>query len=499
MFRSCDPADDSLPYTKLARTKLARGLLAGPQNALCAIGTCFQCADECGQRTCRPDLPPPQAMQASDAIVIGAGPAGAACALALAAEGVETLLLDADAAPGGNVWRKPRGADSGSGAWLRGRVAAAKHLHHRAGMEVLDIRGGKEVWALDAAGRGHVLRARAVVVATGAVERSVAVPGWELPGVFNLGGLQALAKGQGIVPDGPVLLAGAGPLLYLVANDLRAAGVRLAGIVDSSGLPTFEMLKAMWAAPGLAARALGFAFGLAKAGVPILRNAALSRIEGNGRVAHARVLQGTRERIFDASVVGLGYGLMPNTELVQVAGAALAFDAALGGWHAAVDGAGETSVADLYAIGEARGIRGVEAALCDAPETAAAIVARLGREVSGELQVAVRRAQIRRPLFVRAARAFGGWMRVPAIARDPDTLVCRCENVRRADLDAALALDLDAPAAIKMATRIGMGLCQGRVCAAGAGAALDPAAGPPRARFPVRPCPADAFFDPAPR
>ena len=239
-----------------------------------------------------------------------------------------------------------------------------------------------------------------------------------------------------------------------------------------------------------------------RAGVPILRNSAVTRIAGAGRVERitvARLDQAGRERDFDVSTVGLGYGLLPNTELVQVAGAELAFERALGGWHAAVDGAGETSIANLYAIGETRGIRGVEAALCDAPETAAAIVARLGRTVSPELQVAVRRAQIRRQLFERAARVFGAWMRVPAVSSDPATIVCRCEHVRRADLDAAVALDLDAPAAIKMATRIGMGLCQGRVCAAGigagAGGGVDVSAGPPRARFPVRPCPANAFFE----
>ena len=229
MFRPLDPADRDIA----SRSKLAAALLEGPQAGLCAIGHCFQCVDpQNGTRTCRIkgaafETPPPV-----DAIVIGAGPAGAACALALAAEGVETLLLDAEGAAGGNVWRKPRGADGGSGAWLRARVASAKHLHHRAGVEVLDIRDGKEVWALDGTGRGHVLRAAAIVVATGAIERNVAVPGWELPGTFNLGGLQALAKWQGIVPDGPVLLAGTGPLLYLVANDLRLAGVRLAGVVE---------------------------------------------------------------------------------------------------------------------------------------------------------------------------------------------------------------------------------------------------------------------------
>lgn len=499
LFRPLDSAAD--PDAEPAappHSRLAQALLRGPHPALCAIGHCFQCLDDEGKRTCRPqpaDKATTSPMPDCEAIVIGAGPAGAASALALAAEGVETLLLDADAAPGGNVWRKPRGPDQGSGAWLRSRVAAAKHLTHRAGIEVLDIRAGNEVWALDVAGRGHILKAKAIVLATGAIERNVAVPGWELPGVFNLGALQSLAKGQGIVPQGPTLLAGSGPLLYLVADEMRAAGVELVAVVDASGLPSLQVLRALLAAPGLLGRAAGFVLRLMRARVPILRKHALVRIDGagDGAVASATVASlddPARTRQFDVSVVGAGYGLMANIDLVQVAGAAVAYDAALGGWHARVDGVGETSVPDLYAIGETRGVRGVEAALCDAPETAAAIVARLGRTPSQEMVEAVRRARIRRASFEAAARALGAWMRVPAQSSMPETIVCRCEAVRRRDLDAARALDLDAPASIKMATRLGMGFCQGRVCADGTS---DPAAGPPRARFPVRPCPADAF------
>jgi NADPH-dependent 2,4-dienoyl-CoA reductase/sulfur reductase-like enzyme len=478
------------------RSPLAQALLRGPHPALCAIGHCFQCLDADGKRTCvSPHADAASsAMPTCEAIVIGAGPAGSACALALAAEGVETLLLDADAAPGGNVWRKPHGPDDrGSGAWLRGRIRAARHLAHRAGIEVLDIRAGHEVWALDAAGRGHILAAKAVVLATGAIERNVAIPGWELPGVFNLGALQALAKGQGVVPQGPTLLGGSGPLLYLVADELRASGVELVAVVDASGLPSLRVLSALASAPGLLGRAAGFVLRLMRARVPILRKHALVRVDGDKTVASAIVAaldDPARTRRFDVSVVGVGYGLMANIDLVQVAGAAVAFDAALGGWHARADGVGETSVPDLYAIGETRGVRGVEAALCDAPETAAAIVARLGRTPSQELLEAVRRARLRRASFEKAARALGAWMRVPRPATAPETVVCRCEAVRQRDLDAARALDLDAPAALKMATRLGMGFCQGRVCAAGTS---DPAAGPPRARFPIRPCPADAF------
>jgi NAD(P)H-nitrite reductase large subunit len=227
--------------------------------------------------------------------------------------------------------------------------------------------------------------------------------------------------------------------------------------------------------------------------VPILRGHAIARIDGDmaeKRVEVRPLGRDGRLRVFVAGAVGLGFGLRPNVELLQVGGAELAFDAAVGGWHARVDGGCETSVPGLYAIGETCGVRGVEAALCDATIAAAAIVERLGRDVSPELAAAVRAARERRTRFVRAAHALGGWARVPEGLADPETAICRCEQVVRRELDAATALDLNSPAAVKMATRIGMGLCQGRVCAENATRA---AAGPPRARFPVRPCPADAF------
>ncbi len=499
-------------------TVAAAMLADGSCRVLCAVGRCYQCVamidGEANRRTCRTpvkagmrvtsDASAPFVrfdrqrvpIDCGDVVVIGAGPAGAACALALAAEGVATTLLDDGDDAGGQVWRKPAGPDAGSGAWLRVRVAKAKHLDHRAGIEVLDLREGREVWALDGHGHGHILRPRAIVIASGAIERNVALPGWDLPGVLNLGGLQALAKGQGIVPGAPVLLAGSGPLLYLVADDLRAAGVAIAAVVDASDFPPLEVLARLAKAPGLATRALGFEWRLRRAGIPVLRGRKVSRIDASGAVRRVAVVPASgqgRTLSFDVGVVGLSFGLRPDIELAQVAGAALGHDPALGGWHAIVDGGCGTSIDGLYAIGEACGVRGVEAALCDATIAAEAIVGHLGRTPSPELGAAVRAARARRMKFERAARALGTWTRVPESGAQADTIVCRCENVARRDLDAALSLDLGSPAAIKMATRIGMGLCQGRVCASVVAAAHGMADGPPRARFPLRPCPADAF------
>ncbi|MBI3506644.1 MAG: FAD-dependent oxidoreductase [Proteobacteria bacterium] len=503
---------------RLGETVAAAILADGPGKILCAVGNCYQCVATidgvANRRTCRTKVRagmvvahgpaefharpavPRTPMPSSDVVVIGAGPAGAACALALDAEGIATTLLDDNADAGGQVWRRTSGADSGSGAWLRSRVAKARHIDHRPGVEVLDLRDGREVWALDAAGHGHVLRPKAIVIASGAMERNVALPGWNLPGVLNLGGLQALAKSQLLVPRAPVLLAGSGPLLHLVADDLRAAGVRIAAIVDAAAFPSAGVISALAGAPGLAARAFGFAWRRRRAGIPMLYGHRILRIDadgGNLRVSVAPVGAQAPVRHFDVGVVGLGHGLRPNIELGQVAGATVGHDAALGGWCVEVDGGCETSIDGLYAIGEACGVRGAEAALCDATIAAAAVAERLEREISPELRAAVRPARERRAKFERAARALGAWAVVPEGRADASTVICLCEGITRRQLDAARALDLSSPAAIKMATRIGMGLCQGRVCGPIAASASGADAGPPRARFPLRPCPADAF------
>ncbi len=497
---------------------VAAALLAdGQGSVLCAVGSCYRCVatiDGVPRRACRtrvragmevthavpdvvvrPEIPRTE-MPCGEAVVIGAGPSGAACALALDAEGISTTLLDDNADAGGQVWRKPAGADGGSGAWLRGRIARARNVDHRADVEVLDLRDANEIWVLDAHGHGHILRPKAVVIASGAIERNVALPGWDLPGVINLGGLQALAKAQGLAPRVPVLLAGTGPLLHLVADDLLAAGVRIVAVVDAAGFPSLATISAIAGAPGLARRAFGFALRRRHAGVPMLYGHRVASIDADVagmRVSVVPTDSGSPVRTFHAGVVGLGYGLRPNVELAQVAGAAIGHVGALGGWRVEVDGGCETNVDGVFAIGEVCGVRGVEAALCDATIAAEAIATRLGRTPSAELRKAVRLARERRAKFERAARALGAWMKIPFGPPDAQTVVCRCENVTQRQLEAARALDLASPAAIKMATRIGMGLCQGRVCASVVEAAYGAGDVPPRARFPLRPCPADAF------
>lgn len=80
---------------------------------------------------------------------------------------------------------------------------------------------------LESNGRSEVLTAHRILLATGAFERPVPIPGWTLPGVMAAGAAQILLKSADLVPEGRAVLAGQGPLLYLVAAQLAPPARRL--------------------------------------------------------------------------------------------------------------------------------------------------------------------------------------------------------------------------------------------------------------------------------
>src|SRR5579875_2906986 len=174
--------------------------------------------------------------------IVGAGPAGMAAAAEAAELGLDTLLVDEQPAPGGQIYRgleraaddTPLGRD-----YLAGRALMAALRESR-----VAYRPATAVWHIEAAsesargsqssgtggtlylaseGRTETVAARRIVLATGAIERPVPIPGWTLPGVMTAGAAQILLKTADLVPAGRIVLAGQGPLLYLVAVQLARA------------------------------------------------------------------------------------------------------------------------------------------------------------------------------------------------------------------------------------------------------------------------------------
>lgn len=385
-----------------------------------------------------------------DVLVVGAGPAGLAAARAAASHGARVGLLDAQTYHGGQVWRHdvlhgtPQPAQKafdllartrGHVEWLpRHQVIAADH----------------RTLLVETPRAAVQLSFGSMVLATGARELLLPFPGWTLPGVTGAGGIQALAK-QGWPVDGKrVVVAGSGPLLLAAAATLRQRGALVLGIYEqapTAAVTAFAMQ--LWRWPVRAAQAAVLRARLA--GTPYRCGSFVRMAHGRDALCGVDV-DGPRGPLhISCDLLAVGYGLVPNVELATMLGCAL--DHTRAHPYVQVDSLLRTSVADVYAAGESCGIAGLAAARIEgsmAGHAAAGFMA-AGTALLPSRHRARRFADLLALHFALDART-----RTLAGA---DTIICRCEDVTLAALDGFT----DARAA-KLATRCGMGACQGRIC-----------------------------------
>lgn len=450
-----------------------------------------------------------------DLIVIGAGPAGAAAALAASRSGLAVALLDEALAPGGQVYRAPpaglsilpgkRGADDRAGDALRAQVAASS-IRWLGAARVWSISGAFRVDAVTASGNRSFTAPR-LVAATGAHERLVPFPGWTMPGVVGLAAATILLKSQGMVPGRRTVVAGCGPLLAAVAAKIVTGGGVVAAVVDLSG--PGDWLRAV---PGLSRRpdllrqGLGWALRLGAARVPVLFRhgvMAVAGAEACERVAVAPVdadgrPTGDAARIFEADALAIGHGLVPGAEITRLLRARHRFDPAAGGWTPSRDAFGRCSVDGLYAVGDGASVAGAEPARLSGHLAGLAAAHDAGRLSADAFKrdTAACRAELERMLVFSGAIAH--LMRArPAMveAIEPDTVICRCEDIRRSEIETAIADGARDINQLKHFTRCGMGPCQGRMCGEAAAGLLArhvgsrEAAGYWTGRPPLRPVP----------
>ena len=169
-----------------------------------------------------------------DLAIVGAGPAGMAAAVEAAEHGLSVAVLDDQPEPGGQIYRGIERAGPELSTILGEEYCAGRTLARDFRAAGIDYRPNSAVWRLDVGarlafsrdGRAATLAADRVLIATGAMERPVPVPGAERPGVMGAGAAQTLLKASGLVPAGRVVLAGSGPLLLLVGCQLLDAARR---------------------------------------------------------------------------------------------------------------------------------------------------------------------------------------------------------------------------------------------------------------------------------
>jgi NADPH-dependent 2,4-dienoyl-CoA reductase/sulfur reductase-like enzyme len=443
---------------------------------------------------------------ACDVVIIGAGPAGLAAAAVAGAAGLSTLVLDENPSPGGQIYRAIATTPVANRAILGADYWRGEPLLAAAERSGAKIMCGTLAWSLSrdleigmsCAGSARMIRARRVIVATGALERPFPVPGWTLPGVMTVGGAQTLLKASGLVPEGRTVMAGAGPLLWLLAAQLLRAGARITAILDTT--PRANYLRALVHAPAFALSPL-FAKGLrlmreVRTRVKVIRGVTALAAEGDSKVRWVSFARGTRPtQRLDVDHLLLHQGVVPNVNLPMAAGVAHRWDPRQLCWSPAVGHCGATSIPGLAIAGDGAGIAGAWAA--EARGALAAIAAVRALDPSAkvpdpqEALQALRRHQQGRTLLdtlYQPSRQF----RLPR----NDTIVCRCEEVTAGQIRETVALGCEGPNQLKAFLRCGMGPCQGRLCGltvteliAEARSSTPQAVGYYRLRPPVKPVP----------
>ena len=127
-------------------------------------------------------------------LIIGAGPAGMAAALAAASSGMRIVLLDDNPWPGGQIWRDgPQAHLPAEARRLRNSLQACANVRCHAGTRVIACAADKTLLVEDAE-RGWQITYQRLILCTGARELLLPFPSWTLPGVTAVGGLQALIK-----------------------------------------------------------------------------------------------------------------------------------------------------------------------------------------------------------------------------------------------------------------------------------------------------------------
>ncbi len=307
-----------------------------------------------------------------DIIIVGAGPAGLAAAIEASGAGADVLLVDLNLKPGGQLFKQihkffgssahhsgTRGFDIGTmlleqaqkngvEIWLKSTVIGV-FPDNKVAIQKLDDDGGRQM---------ITLRAKKVIIATGASENVIRFKGCTMPGVMGAGAAQTMINVSHVKPGSKVVMVGSGNVGLIVSYQLMQAGCDVVALVE--------------AAPKIGGYAV-HAAKIARAGVPIYMKHTVKETiaDENGCVKAVviaavddrfQIIEGTEKTIV-ADTVTIAAGLKPSAELAKLMHCAFAFNGVFGGWVPLHNRSMETSEQGIYVAGDVTGVEEANTAL----------------------------------------------------------------------------------------------------------------------------------------
>ena len=322
-------------------------------------------------------------MKEVELLIIGSGPAGLCAAISAASSGARVLILERSFRPGGQLIKQTHmffGSE-------------AQYASHR-GVDIADILLDKVralgdrieimlnttavafyednvVTALKDEKEYFKIKAKSIVCATGAFEKSLAFPNNDLPGIYGAGAVQTLMNVYGVKPGDRVLMVGAGNIGVIVSYQLMQAGIQVVAVLD--------------AAPRIGAY-LVHASKLARMGVPILTSHTVKEAIGTDCIEAAVVCEvdekfqpipGTETR-YDVDVLCISVGLSPLNELLAMRGVEMKYVPQLSGSVPMRTETCETCIPGVFVAGDASGIEEASSAMVEGYLAGLCAAAKLG-------------------------------------------------------------------------------------------------------------------------
>ena len=423
-----------------------------------------------------------------DVVIIGAGPAGMSAANMIHEYGGRAVVLDEQSEPGGQIYKsidRVRRDRPNELSWLGSTYQDGVRLTKKFRSQAKDYQPGSMVWHIECrnsdgfytvfysrAGASKKIKTKYIIIATGAMERPVPIPGWTLPGVMTVGAVQSILKSSGMYPSGKLALAGAGPLMLQLASQLIAAGVSISAILDTC--PKGSIFKALRHFP----RALFAGDYLYKgwkltneikySSIKIYRNVTDLNALGDGRLQNISFKVNETKHCLAVDTLALHEGILPNVQLTRLLDLKHVWSTRQRSFSPVVNSWGETSLSGVFVVGDGAGVSGAKTAEYSGVIAGMMILERLEYIQESQRDLIVVDRKFRR-LLDEGIRPFLDTL-FPAperIGEVPDkTIICRCEEITAGQIREVVKKGCPGPNQAKAFLRCGMGACQGRMCGA---------------------------------
>ena len=420
-----------------------------------------------------------------DLVVLGAGPAGVAAANVASKEGAEVVIIDENSSAGGQIYRAPPNEFQPQNSFKSDEFREGEKQRNILKNSNVKALFKHRVWSVSSdlvvstVGPNGLSswHARSLIIANGALERIIPFPGWTTPGVIGLAASTILLKSQYVLPGQSTVVAGCGPLLIAVANGIIKSGGKVSAIIDlNSKSDWIKAFPRLLSRPDQLFKGMSWFANIMKAGIKLYGGHAVTntkQVDNVLRISIApinsagSILDSKNQKIVEGDCLAIGHGLFPSTEITRLLKAKHIYDPLKGGWVPLIDDDFRSSIPGVYIAGDATGISGAFSAVQKGRIAGMAAVRDLNVMSSQKYK-----AKIKSELIILKKNENFGKAAVRLMKFRPEliqtitseTIVCRCEDVFRSEIDEAIesgARDLNQ---LKAWTRCGMGPCQGRTC-----------------------------------